>query len=110
MCEFCDNYSEHKVFYVPIRNTYADDNICETIKQTCEDCHGCSDENYHFSLYKNEDSIGLGFIHDLGDITIAPTSERIYINYCPFCGKKLHHRDITTFDRCCVSELKRVER
>ena len=113
MCEFCENYSEHKAFYVPIRNTYADDNVCEMIKgdsYSCEDCVGCTDENYHFTLYKYENGIGLGFIRVIGDMTISPTSERIFVNYCPFCGERLNNEELETFDKCCVSKLKRIER
>lgn len=50
MCEFCREH--HTNYLIPVRNKYADDNICEKLRDdNCEDCCGCNDENFHFTLY-----------------------------------------------------------
>lgn len=111
MCEFCKDYNRHIAYRVPVRNTYADDNLCEILMDdNCEDCDGCMDENYHFTLYKWQDMISFGLVRKIGDAICAPTSEGIMINYCPWCGKKLHNNEDYTFDKCCVDKLVKTER
>lgn len=89
MCEFCDD-NEYKEFVVPFRNTYAEDNMCEKImKDNCEGCNGCKDENFHFSIYRFEDFVCLGFRRQIDDIIVSASSERLIINYCPMCGRAL---------------------
>ena len=109
MCEFCKDY--HTNYLIPIRNAYADDNICEKLRdKNCEDCSGCADENFHFTLYHSawNDMISLGFhwvINDSNDAAvISQTSEGIFINYCPWCGEKLS-KEINDFEKCCVQKL-----
>lgn len=106
MCEFCKDYDKHIAYRIPIRTTYAADNLCEILRDdNCEDCYGCMNENYHFTLYKWTNMISLGLIRKIGDVVCAPTSEGLIINYCPWCGEKLHNNENYTFDKCCVEKL-----
>ena len=108
MCEFCSVFT--KAYRVPVRNTYAADNMCEVIKgDNCKDCDGCMDKNYHFTLYKRDDAIGMGLIRKIGSVVCAPSSESILINYCPWCGEKLNKDDKYTFDKCCVEKLTETD-
>lgn len=110
MCEFCDNQLQHKKIMIPVRNTYADDNVCEKIMDGyCEDCDGCMDNNYHFTLYKYDDILSIGFHRKISDVIISPTSETLQIKYCPWCGKKLTDEEVG-FEKCCVEKLVNTER
>lgn len=114
MCQFCE--TEYESYYVPARTAYADDNLCEKIRDdNCTDCLGCVEDNYHFTLYSHHYrtdsfSIALGLVRKINDIIIAPTSETLSINYCPWCGRKLHNKDDVEFNKCCVQRLKHIER
>lgn len=104
MCEFCSNFK--KAYRVPVRNTFAADNMCEVLKDNdCENCDGCQDKNYHFTLYKFDDGISLGFIRKVGNVLCAPRSELIGINYCPWCGEQLNNGNEWKFDSCCAENL-----
>lgn len=111
MCEFCKNHDKYTIYRVPLRSTYADDNLCEKIvDDNCGTCNcGCADENYHFTLYKSKNWIQLGFHRKLADLIISPFSELLHINYCPWCGEKLSDKD-KTFDECCVRKLVETNR
>lgn len=110
MCKFCDDIKKHKTLYVPVRTTYADDNICEVLcDDNCEDCYGCVEDNYHFALYRWTDMIWLGFHHQIKDTVMSKTSEGLQIKYCPWCGEKLTDEDVS-FDKCCVEKLREIER
>ena len=96
MCKFCEDYSRYKTFRVPVRSSYTDDNFCEKIRDCdCRECNGCSDDNFHFALYSWENGIWLGYHHQMNckgsdeDIVVSQTSEGLYFNYCPWCGRKL---------------------
>lgn len=85
------------------------------IATECTDCLGCVEDNYHFTLYSHHYrtdsfSIALGLVRKINDIIIAPTSETLSINYCPWCGRKLHNKDDVEFNKCCVQRLKHIER
>ncbi len=102
MCKFCDNYSEHKKYGIAVRNSYANDNFCEVLRDIdCVACNGCSDKNFHFTIYKWEELVSFGFIHEIPECTVAQTSEHLKINYCPWCGEKLTN-EIIPFEECCV--------
>lgn len=109
MCEFCKNFYERKKYGIEVRNGYADDNFCEVLRDTdCEMCHGCANEDFHFTLYKWRDMISMGFIHKIPECTVAQTSENLKINYCPWCGEKLTD-EITPFENSCIGKPFPVE-
>lgn len=109
MCKFCDDFSKHKKYGIAFHSSYASDDFCEVLRGTnCEDCDGCTDKNFHFTLYKWRDMIQMGFIHEIPECTVAQTSEHLTINYCPWCGKRLSN-EITSFEMCCVEKPFSVE-
>lgn len=98
MCDFCENMNTKKK--LQFRTTYADDNLCDVIRNkdeyhNCEGCGGCNDENNEFSIsMKWSNYLDVSYYRkmstlDGNELVIAPISEGIKINYCPFCGKKL---------------------
>ena len=120
MCKFCDDLKNYKKYKIPIRNTYANDNTCEFVSpenykdgcfykdgisfrgiMNCEDCDGCKDDNYLFYLNSCNNYISIDFYHKIKDLTIAPCSESLVINFCPWCGKKIS-KIIIPFDQCCL--------
>lgn len=111
MCEFCRNPAEYKKYGVPIRNSYDSDNFCEVLYDNdCEDCSsGCADKNFHFTIYKWQESLSFGFIHATPKCTIAQTSEMVAINYCPWCGEKISEQEVP-FEKCSVEKLFSTER
>lgn len=105
MCGFCDNIkNENKEIIWRVRNTSADDNICECINNiNCEKCKGC---NMHFKLngynYNGDTYVGVEYhqtitYYNSEDAVINPFSESIQFNYCPFCGEQMS-RNISRFD------------
>lgn len=110
MCEFCKNHNEYKSFGVVTRNSYADDNVCEYIRDDiCDGCDGCTDENFHFTLYKWQDTIHFGFHHQISDFITSKTSEKLTINYCPWCGEKMNDNPVQ-FEKSCICDLLDVEK
>jgi hypothetical protein len=102
MCDFCENMGTEKK--LQFRTTYADDNLCDLIRGDniyscdCEGCNGCMDENNQFSIYmKWSNYLNVAYFRkmttlDNNELVIAPISEGIKIEYCPFCGKKLEDK------------------
>lgn len=100
MCEFCENFKAYKKYGVAIRNAYADDDLCQVLRNNnCEDCDGCTDEKFHFTLYRYHDMISFAYIQEIPECTIAQTSEHLKINYCPWCGQKMTD-ELVSFEEC----------
>ena len=101
MCTFCENKTNYKELSWLMRNTGADDNICEFVKEmNCDICDGCSDEASFQLITINIDKdfyIGTSFYQKIKSsngeyVVINPFSEKIHINFCPFCGKNISEK------------------
>jgi len=101
MCEFCEIMETEKK--LQFRTTYAEDNLCDMIRskdynRNCEGCYGCADENNEFSIsMKWNNYLDVTYFRkmitlDNNELIIAPISEGIKIEYCPFCGHKLEDK------------------
>lgn len=132
MCKFCDDL-KWRTYRVLLRNFSADNNVCEYVSTRhgnyddtgfvdecgicysgtihCDDCDGCKDNNLLFELKTYENNIGVNYYHKIRDLTIAPSSEMIQINFCPWCGRQLIDDDKkVSFDKCHMGgRLKLIE-
>lgn len=116
MCQFCDNLKA-KNYILPQRTTFACDNLCEvmtakierfggvdcSLGTDCEECDGCLFENIRFELYAYDNRISVGYFHKIKEAVIAPYSESIDINFCPWCGKQITD-NLVDFEKCCLGE------
>lgn len=104
MCKFCDKvFNEKDGLLLDQRCRYSDDNSCELFtidgSCSCEDCFGNGNCNETFLIngieYDSGDySLNISYFKQVGDLKIEVASERMYVNYCPICGKRLS-KDIT---------------
>ena len=101
MYDFCKNMNTEKK--LQFRTTYADDNLCDTIRNdsgscNCTNCYGCIDENNYFAIsMKWSNYLDVSYFRKMvmlnnDELIINPISEGIKINYCPFCGKELEDK------------------
>lgn len=126
MCEFCES-DEYKKYLIPLRSTYADDNTCEYVSpsnyeekdiqeegicyrgiMSCENCDGCADGNYVFKMNKfSRNQIGIEFYHKIKGLLIAPFSESLSVNFCPWCGRRVvDDKDFVEFHKCVIGGVK----
>ncbi len=101
MCKFCECLIDNtKDILLSSRSRLSIDNTCEIIAD--DDCSNCKDGcNEYFKLggsVSNDNvSIQVCFHKEVKDIIIAPFSELLHINYCPFCGEQIS-KDIKDFN------------
>jgi len=105
MCKFCDNITNSKLeFSWLVRNTGADDNICEFVNNNiCDDCSGCANMEFGIQGYNigGNIHIGISFYQNIlslksENVITNPYSETQQFNFCPFCGKQIS-KDIISF-------------
>jgi ferredoxin len=91
MCKFCDDFLRLKRNKIPIRNTSAEDNVCNyVVNNDCDQCNnGCSENNHYFDIILYKDTISIDYTHKINNLTIETSSARFNINYCPLCGKRM---------------------
>lgn len=110
MCKFCGNL-EYRNYIVPYRTNSADDNQCEfgspmfyddiLLDSDCSDCNGCATKNCHFGLTAWDNFLQLFYVRRIKNLIIEPYSERIQINFCPWCGRSLTDEPVD-FEKCCL--------
>lgn len=93
MCKFCEGLFEKDCsMRWNMRSSYSDDNFCEKIFDSCENCSQC---NIHYILkgVKIEETghvfINCEYTYTNGDIVMKNFTESLNINFCPYCGKQL---------------------
>lgn len=101
MCKFCESIIDTtKDIYLTSRSRSAKDNSCEIIAN--DDCNNCNDgchEYFRLSGYESNGNtlIDIEYYKNVGEVIIAPFSESLHINYCPYCGKQIS-KDIKDFN------------
>ena len=105
MCKFCENLTNDSEISWLLRNTGADDNICDYENVDCDECSGCSNMEFGIQGYdiKGNAHVAISFYQKVllfteNEIVIHPYSETIQFNYCPFCGKQIS-KDVIDFDK-----------
>lgn len=109
MCKLCDNLLEKsKQFILNVRNTLADDNLCEIIREDdCTDCNGCIINEFQLRFYESNGTIfvSVEYTHKMNtknnqDLIIQPFSEGLPLNFCPNCGEQISEkmRDIDSIN------------
>lgn len=104
MCKFCEytNKKESKEFTWNTRSTYVDDNIYDYLYEINDYNHVeefCYFELIHHKIDGNT-HVGITYHQEIRgkvDIVIAPFSNRIQFNFCPFCGEQIS-KDIRKFE------------
>lgn len=100
MCKFCESITNRKLdVTLSSRSRLAVDNTCEFIGEDCSKCKDGCNEYFKIGGFESNGNtyINVDFYKEVGNIIIAPFSESIHINYCPYCGRKLS-TEIKDFD------------
>lgn len=101
MCKFCESIVDNtKDILLTSRSRLLEDNTCEIIAE--DNCDNCDDGCYeYFKLngYKSRGNIyiNIDYYKNIRKVIIAPCSESLHINYCPYCGKQIS-KDIKDFN------------
>ena len=94
MCKYCSDNGYTGI--INQRTTMADDNTCEFLTgdgysvYDCDGCIGCREGQQLFEVSYYTNFYTITYYKNIGELTVHPVSERINMNFCHNCGRKLN--------------------